>query len=287
MQNILLQTTTENDPDGWHIGSFSRLNELLSQLRNKDGQLAFQVTVRNRARRGRADPLLSNLHESHFDQLWLLAVDEGHGLTEDDWTGISRFRQRDGGLMVARNYMNQGSFVGNLCGAGTAHQFRSHDSQYYGDRHCFDKPPSANAAWHGYNSGADGEFQRVRAVGQIHWVMRDRHSPTGVIRYLPAHPHEGIVNAPPGDANARVIMEGQSRAADRRFNIAVAFERSERSGRAIAQSSFHHFADYNWNSAAICPSTVTEPADDAIARSGEALRSTMQYVRNIAFWLSA
>jgi hypothetical protein len=191
-------------------------------------------------------------------------VDESGGLTADDCAGISRFRQRDGGLMVARNCMDQGSFVGNLCGAETA-----------------------NVAWHGYNSGADGEFQRVRPVGHIHWVMRDRHSPTGVIRYLPAYPHEGIVNAPPGDANARVIMEGRSRAAGRRFNIAVAFERAERSGRAIAQSSFHHFADYSWNPAANRPSTVTEPADDDIVRSAEALRSTMQYVRNIAFWLSA
>jgi hypothetical protein len=287
MQNILLQTTIENDPDGWHIGRFSRLNELLSQLRNKDGQLAFQVTARNRARRGGKDPLLSNLHELDFDQLWLLAVDEDGGLTADDCAGISRFRQRDGGLIVARNYIGQGSFVSNLCGAGTVHPLHSHPLQYDEDRHCFGNRPSANVAWHGYNSGADGEFQRVRAVGHIHLVMRDRHSPTGVIRYLPAYPHEGIVNAPPGDANARVIMEGQNQAAGRRFNIAVAFERAERSGRAIAQSSFHHFADHNWNPVASCPSTATEPAGDAITKSGEALRSTMQYVRNIAFWLSA
>jgi hypothetical protein len=71
----------------------------------------------------------------------------------------------------------------------------------------------------------------------------------------------------------------------RRFNIAVAFERSERGGRAIAQSTFHHFADYNWSPAAGSPSFVTEAPGDGIARFPEALRSTKQYVRNIAFWL--
>ncbi|HJR15186.1 MAG TPA: hypothetical protein VJ833_14975, partial [Rhodanobacteraceae bacterium] len=75
-------------------------------------------------------------------------------------------------------------------------------------------------------------------------------------------------------------------ASGRRFNIAVAFERAERGGRAIAQSSFHHFTDYNWDSTAGCPSFVSEPAGDSIARFPEALRSTQQYVCNVAFWLA-
>jgi len=44
------------------------------------------------------------------------------------------------------------------------------------------------------------------------------------------------------------------------FNIAVAFEASNAGGPAIAQSTFHHFADYNWDTAKGCPSFVTEPA---------------------------
>lgn len=73
----------------------------------------------------------------------------------------------------------------------------------------------------------------------------------------------------------------------KRYNIAVAFERSEHCGKAIAQSTFHHFADYNWDPSTGCPSFVTEPAGDGIVRFSEALRSTKQYVRNIAFWLNA
>jgi len=70
------------------------------------------------------------------------------------------------------------------------------------------------------------------------------------------------------------------------FNIAVAFEASNAGGRAIAQSTFHHFADYNWDTATGCPSFVTEPAGNGLAQFPEALRSTWRYVRNVALWLS-
>jgi hypothetical protein len=43
------------------------------------------------------------------------------------------------------------------------------------------------------------------------------------------------------------------------FNIAVAFENGPRGGRAIAQSTLHHFADHNWDVRAGSPSFVTDP----------------------------
>jgi hypothetical protein len=108
----------------------------------------------------------------------------------------------------------------------------------------------------------------------------------GVIRYLPAHPHEGAVGAPPADPSARVIATGKSALTGRRFNIAVAFEPSEAGGPAIAQSTFHHFVDYNWDPAAGAPSFVSEPPGDALPRTPEARRSTQLYARNLALWLA-
>ncbi len=64
--------------------------------------------------------------------------------------------------------------------------------------------------------------------------------------FLPTHPHEGAIAAPDGE-DARVIARGKSQISGRVFNLAVAFEASNGSGRAIAQSTFHHFADYNWD----------------------------------------
>ena len=287
MLNLLLQTTIEGDPDDWNIGRFSRLSAFLSELQDDEGRPAFRVTARNRTRRAGPDPVLSNLHESDFDQLWLFAVDTGDGLTSEDCESISRFRRRGGGLMVTRDHMDLGSSICNLSGVGAAHHFHTRNCEPDAGRHCVDNPFSANISWPNYHSGANGDFQRIRSVGSIHPVMRDRWSATGVIQYLPAHPHEGAVSAPPGDATGRVVMEGRSSVSGRRYTIAVAFERSAHGGKAIAQSTFHHFADYNWDPSAGCPSFVTEPAGDGIVRFTEALRSTKQYVRNVAFWLSA
>jgi len=288
MLNLLLQTTIETDPDDWNIARFSRLGAFLSTLRDGLGRPAFRVTARDRAPRGKPDPVLSTLHESDFDQVWLFAVDTGDGLTPEDCASINQFWHRGGGLIVMRDHMDLGSSIRGLHGVGTAHHFHSHNREADARRHCGDDPACVhNISWPNYNSGRNGDFQRIRSVGSIHPVMRDRWSTTGVIQYLPAHPHEGTVSAPSDNAHGRVIMEGQSVVSGRRFNIAVAFERCEHAGRAIAQSTFHHFADYNWDPAAGCPSFVTEAAGDGMVRFPDALRSTQQYVRNIASWLNA
>src|SRR5690606_17358183 len=121
MRNILVQTTIEENPDDWNVGRFSRLVALLSGLRDSAGQLAFRVTARNRVGRRHPDPVLSRLHESDFDQLWLIAVDEGNGLTPEDCAGVSRFRSLGGGLMLTRDHMDLGCSILRLSGVGAAH----------------------------------------------------------------------------------------------------------------------------------------------------------------------
>ena len=287
MLNLLLQTTIEEQPDDWDISRFSRLASFLAGLRDKDGGLAFRVTARNRTQRGTPDPVLSTLDESDVDQLWLSAVDGGDGLTDADCMGISRFRRLGGALMVTRDHMDVGSSICNLGGIGAAHYFHSHNREPDESRHCVDDTYASNISWPNYHSGANGDFQRVRSVGSIHPVMRDRQSSTGVIQYLPSHPHEGVVGVPADDSTGRVVVEGQSLVSGRRFNIAVAFERSEHGGRAIAQATFHHFAAYNWDPARGYPTFVAESPGDGMAQFPEALRSTKQYASNLAFWLSA
>jgi hypothetical protein len=55
-----------------------------------------------------------------------------------------------------------------------------------------------------------------------------------------------------------VVAVGKSMATGRPFNIAIAFERKG-TGRAVVDSSFHHFVDYNLDPSTGCPSFVTEP----------------------------
>jgi hypothetical protein len=277
---ILLQTTipfTEND---WHIGRFSWLRD---QLR---GEAGFAVTARDRDPFGAPDRILSTLDSSDFDQLWLFAVDLGEGLTPEDCDAISRFRQRGGGLMVARDHMDLGCSVCMLGGVGAAHYFHTKNPDPDPARHRSDDRDTPSILWPNYHSGANGDFQEISIASPVHPVLADPEAAGGAIRFLPSHPHEGAVGAPPSDPTARVIATGVSKASGTPFNIAVAFEHSDDGGRAIAQSTFHHFADYNWDPRLGAPSLVSEPPGGSILTSPEARRSTHLYVHNLAHWLT-
>lgn len=283
---ILLQTTIAYDSNDWHIGRFGLLRAYLSELRGDDGLPLFEVSARDRDPVGDPDRVLSRLERSDFDELWLFAVDTGDGLTAADCRGISRFRRRGGGLLVARDHMDLGSSVCTLGGVGAANFFHTRQPDPDPSRRRADDTITTSILWPNYHSGANGDYQRIEPVLPLHPVLRDPESPDGALRFLPAHPHEGAVGKPEHDASARVIATGRSRLSGRSFNLAVAFERSADGGRALAQSTFHHFADYNWNPALGAPSFVAEPPGDGLAHAPEAQRSVRRYVRNLALWLA-
>lgn len=280
---ILLQTTIPATADDWSIARFGLLAKLLREERGVDGQPLFEVATRDREMLGSPDPVLSRLDSSDFDEMWLFAVDVGDGLTAEDCTAISNFRRSGRGLMVTRDHMDLGSSICSLAGVGAAHHFHTLNVDPNG-RLERDDPYSTNISWPNFHSGANGDYQNIELRGPIHPVLSNPSSPTGAIRFLPSHPHEGAVSAPP-DQDARVIATGRSKATGRPFNIAVAFERHGAGGRAIAESTFHHFADYNWDTRLGAPSFVDEPPGDAISREPAAMADTRRYARNIALWL--
>jgi hypothetical protein len=283
-QQVLLQTTIPCTPDDWSIARFTLIAAHLESTRNVYGRPLFEVTARDRDAMGGSDSVLSKLDELDFDQLWLFAVDTGEGLTANDCAGISRFRARGGGLMVARDHMDLGSSICLLDGIGAAHHFHSRNVDPEAIREV-DDPFTTSILWPNFHSGANGDYQVIEAMSPVHPVLENSRSPTGTIRYLPAHPHEGAVSAPPV-SNARVIATGTSRTTGRLFNIAVAFESTDGCGRAIAQSTFHHFADYNWSPSLGAPSFVTEPAGNGLSRDATAMSDVLRYAQNVALWLS-
>lgn len=282
--NILLQTTIEPIENDWHIGRFSMLRDYLGSLRADDGSPLFSVTARDRDRPGEPDSVLSSLDRSSYDELWLFAVDTGNGLHEADSAGILRFRARGGGLMISRDHMDLGCSVCSLGVLGDAHRFHTHNAVTpMPDPDDRDTP---DISWPNFHSGANGDFQRVETLSPVHPVMRDPESADGTVMYLPAHPHEGAVRAPESAAGARVIAAGRSLATGAPFNIAVAFEPSGTEGPAIAESTFHHFADYNWDPACGSPDFVTETPVRTLADTPGAMASVHRYVRNLALWLA-
>ena len=282
---ILLQTTIPTAQDDWSIARFSYLAGFLRDQRGGDGRPLFDVTTRDRDPLGAPDSLLSKLDQSDFDQMWLFAVDTGNGLTAEDCQAISRFRALGRGLLVTRDHMDLGSSICNLGGVGKAHYFHSQNLDPDPANRAIDDPYTTYISWPNFHSGANGDYQEIEVVAPIHPVLADPQSPTGAIRYLPAHPHEGAVGAPADEA-ARVIAMGTSKVTGRRFNIAVAFEPGKGGGPAIAESTFHHFADYNWDSDAGAPSFVDEPPGCTMTQLGQAAIDTRRYVRNIALWLA-
>ncbi|MCX7512266.1 hypothetical protein [Frateuria sp. STR12] len=282
---ILLQTTIPTVHDDWNIGRFSLLRDHLASLRDNHGMPLFEVTARDREPPGAPDSVLSRIDTTPFDQLWLFAVDTGDGLTSMDCAAISRFRRRGGGLLVTRDHMDLGSSVCTLGGVGPAHFFHSKNQDPDPSRRAVDDTLTREISWPNYHSGANGDFQRVDIALPLHPVLSDSQAPDGAIRYLPSHPHEGAVGKPPEDPTARVIATGRSQSTRRAFNLVVAFEPSDAGGPAIAESTFHHFADYNWDPSMGSPSFVSEAPGEALAHSPEARRSIRRYVRNLALWL--
>ena len=272
---ILLQTTIAFTEDDWHIARFSRLRDILAAM---DG---VEVTARDRETpAGQNDPVLGSLDRSGFDEMWLFAVDLGDGLNADECAAIGRFRKRGGGLMVTRDHQDLGSSVCTLGGVGDAHYFHSRHLDPDASRNTRDDQATTNIDWPNYHSGANGDFQAITPKGEAHPVL------AGVTR-LPSHPHEGAVGAPPQHPSARVIATGLSQTTGRPFNIAVAFAPSEEGGPAIAQSTFHHFADYNQDPALGCPSFVSEAPGDGFRRDPSALAETHRYYENLARWLAS
>jgi len=289
---ILLQTTIPAIEDDWHVGRFSLLGEHLRGLKDRQGHALCEVTARDRETNADGDDeALSRLDSTDFDELWLFAVDAGDGLTVADCQGITRFRQRGGGILATRDHQDLGSSLCTLGGVGRAHFFHSKHQDPDESRHERDDRDTKEISWPNYHSGSNGDYQRVTPVEPLHELLRDASSPSGRVEYFPAHPHEGGVGVPEGEASARVVATGTSQVTKRPFNLIVAFETGQDGhgntlGRAVAESSFHHFVDYNWDTSKGCPSFVAEPPGDQIMREPERLEDVKTYVRNLALWLA-
>jgi len=289
---ILLQTTIPSIEDDWNIDRFSLLRDHLASLKDESGNALCKVTARNREKNAEGnDAVLSGLDTTDCDELWLFAVDTGEGLSVADCQGITRFRQRGGGILATRDHQDLGSSLCTLGGVGRAHFFHSRHPDPDESRHVRDDQDTKTISWPNYHSGSNGDYQRITAVEPVHEVLLDPGNVSGLIEYFPAHPHEGGVGVPEDEDHARVIATGLSQVTHRPFNLVVAFERTRDEhgnelGSAIAESSFHHLVDYNWDTSKGCPSFLEEPPGDQIKREPEKLEDVKTYVSNLARWLA-
>jgi hypothetical protein len=285
---LLIQGSIPYANDDWHIGRFSFLVGYLASLRDARGNREVQVLARDRTPDGSgSDPFLRRLSRREFDEVWLFGLDGGEGLNAEERAAVDEFQRSGGGVLTARDHQDMGLWIRKLHGVGGAHFFH--------DETCREPDPTRwrrddsqtlSIDFPNYHSGANGDFQRILPVEPVHPLLRREGSGTP-IRYLPAHPHEGAVQAPKIEPRARSVAQGKSTVTGQLFDLSVAFERSpEFPGRGVAESSFHHFADYNWDIARGAPSFVTEPSGTGMRENPEALADTQTYVRNLVHWLA-
>ena len=281
-QRILMKTTIGSVEDDWHIGRFSRLAGRLAALRGDDGQPLYEVTAHDRTPDAAGDDAdLAAFAAGEFDQLWLFAVDVTGALTETDAAHVDAALKAGAGALLTRDHQDLGACLTRLGDIGQAEYFQTHNPEPDPTRRICDDRDTPSITWPNYHSGSNGDLQTVEAAQPLHPIMRGA---TGApIRRLPAHPHEGVVGVPPALADrATVIAVGTSKTTGARFNLAVAIEGP---GRVVADSSFHHLSDYNWDPRLGCPSFVAEPPADTVIRDPGALADTHSYVENIAAWL--
>jgi hypothetical protein len=289
---ILLQTTIPTTADDWNVGRFGLLHEHLNSLTNGNGEQLVDVVARDRRENASGDDdILSHMDTTDFDELWLFAVDTGEGLSVADCQGITRFRQRGGGIFATRDHNDLGSSLCTIGGVGAAHFFHSKQTEPDESRHTADDQENTSISWPNYHSGSNGDYQRITVAEPVHDLMRNEANPSGLIEYFPSHPHEGAVGVPANTEHVRVIATSVSQSTGRTFNLAVAFERCDdlhgnQLGRAVAESSFHHLVDYNWDTDRGCPSFLTEAPGDGVKREPGKLNDIKTYVRNLALWLA-
>jgi len=276
--NILLQTTIPDAFDDWNIRRFSKLAATLAETHS--------VTKRNLQRsEDGIDETLVNLAEHGFDQVWILGVDGGEGLNSTEVAGLSRFWSAGHGLLIARDHSDMGACLLDVGPIGHAHYFHSKNQDPNESLRCRDDQDTLSIEWPNYHSGPNGDFQTIEVLKPDHplvWNAETKH----VLQEFPSHPHEGSVGVPPGCSNAELLVRGTSKVSGAKFGEVVAFEECKEHGRGVAESSFHHFADYNWDPRLGCPSFVTEQCSSQVLRNPNRLGDVQAYIQNLGRWLS-
>ena len=282
---ILLKTTIGAVEDDWNIGRFSLLASYLRSLKDGSGSPSYDVQARNRAENAAGDDAdLAELAGGAYDQLWLIGTDVTGALTAGDVEYITRFRRRGGGILLSRDHEDLGACITKLGPVGATHYFHTANPDPDESHRCADDSETPSISWPNFHSGRNGDLQSINPVEPAHPLMR--RAAGGSIRFLPAHPHEGSVGVPKGlEAMARVVAQGRSMTTGAWFNLCVAVEEPGM-GRAVADASFHHFCDYNWDPRKGAPTFVTEPAGDGVLETPDSLDDTHRYVENIAAWLA-
>ena len=162
------------------------------------------MTARNRDE-ATDDSVLSVLDTLDYDQLWLMAVDTGDGLSPGDAAGIMRFRERGGGVLTARDHQDLGSCLVCLGSIGRLNHFHNQNPEPHARRDDQDNP---DISWPNYHSGANGDYQPVFADEPAHELLRTDRNRQRPHRVVPGPPARGCGVGAADDTTSRRSSAG-------------------------------------------------------------------------------
>jgi hypothetical protein len=182
--------------------------------------------------------------------------------------------------------MDLGCSVCSLGGVGAAHYFHSKNLDPDPSRHCIDNVCTTDISWPNYHSGSNGDYQEITPVEPLHPVLRDPDDLGGIVRFLPAHPHEGAVGKPANDDSAKVVADQSQQSQRHSFQHCGGF-RTDRRGRSRHRAiHLPPFCRLQMEPADGSIQVVSERPGGALAKSVKARRSVARYVGNLALWLA-
>ena len=98
---------------------------------------------------------------------------------------ITRFRQRGGGILTARDHQDLASSLCSIGGIGAAHFFHTRNPDPDTSRCSPDDTETKSISWPNYHSGRNGDYQIVEPVLPVHELLR-KPDGRGTIAHFPA-----------------------------------------------------------------------------------------------------
>lgn len=278
----LLLSTIATDLNDWHIGRFSKLGDMIRQA---GCELAAEFSLEildypsDPAERER---LQNDLSVGRYGQVWLMAPDLDNGPDPAFFRALENAVQSGTSLIIARDHTDLGSCLlsleGCLQSVGQTQTFLRSWPDLARDREYSD-PTAPGIDTPCVVTGQNGGVQICRQRADHPLLAFQSIIPGHLV--IPAHPHEGVIR--PVSDTQTVLLSSFSITSGREQN-SVILDESEGRGMILHHSTFHHFADFNLDTACGAPDFVLDPTSSQIADSPNLLTDIRNYVRSVVHY---
>ena len=280
----LLLSTIATDLNDWHIGRFSKLGEMIRQA-GQELSPDFSLEILDYpSESSDRDQLQNDLSTGRYGQIWLIAPDLDNGPDLAFFRALETAVKGGTSLIIARDHTDLGSCLLSLDGClesvGQTQTFLRSWPDLARDREYVDSNcPGIQTPC--VVTGQNGGVQICRQRADHPLLGFESMIPGHLV--IPSHPHEGVIR--PMTESQTVLLSSFSITSGREQN-SVIIDESEGRGMILHHSTFHHFADFNIDTACGAPDFVLDPPSNQISDSPALLADIKNYIRSVVHYAS-